>query len=79
MEKEVKAVLVIFIFLFAVGALFDLSGCDEKVDTHKYKLNSGEVVTCNGSSGNSCGLYLYKCSNGKTYYCQTNVTSIKGE
>ncbi len=42
-------------------------------DYKKYKLASGRVIECAGTGDSYCGLYFYKCTDGKEYQCQTNV------
>lgn len=53
------------------------AGCD-KASGENYRLASGEVVRCVRYQY-SCGLRLWDCSNGREYFCQTNVVGLDGE
>lgn len=59
--------------LFVICAM--LSGCYPH--PYIFKLQDGSVVSCrqviDPSTDNPCGLYLSKCDDGATYWCQQNV------
>lgn len=74
MSPEIKSVLFLVGFMLLFGFLLNL-GCAAP-ESHKYQLNNGEVVICNGAVRQYCGMHLYHCSNGKMYDCQTNVTEL---
>lgn len=42
----------------------------------KYRLASGNIVECSISVDERCGTTLYRCKNGFSYSCQTNVERI---
>lgn len=43
----------------------------------RYELSTGEVVQCDRGSVERCGVRLWECSNGQSYYCQENVRELK--
>jgi hypothetical protein len=51
-----------------------LSGCSQKTH-HLYTASFAPagLVQCKKAIGRSCGMTLRECSDGKDYYCVTNV------
>ena len=50
-----------------------LSGCA----TYHFQLKTGEHVSCKDVLPSSCGLYLGRCENDRTYYCQHSVVEFE--
>jgi hypothetical protein len=41
-----------------------------------YKLSSGKVVECREWTMLHCGIKLFDCKDGATYFCQTNIEEL---
>ena len=69
----IKSLLFLFLLVMVGGVVCSVFPHVEPLEN--YSVN-GEVVRCRQASMHSCGVSLWQCEYGRTFYCVTNIEEL---